>query len=161
MERRASSEPLRLAGTGSVRSALRWLNPLPRLVHLLSSIRLAMVLILAIAGVVLVGTVVDQVPQPMRGNPTAYAAWVESERAKYGSWTDLLHRLDLFNVFQSTLFRGLIGLLAVSILVCTLRRWRSVWNLTFHTRVRVTEAFLTHTKFHEQFEATASPEATA
>lgn len=137
------------------------LNPISPLVRLLSSIRLAMALILGIAAVVLVGTVVDQVPTVMRANEAAYARWIEAERGKYGSWTDLFQRLDLFNVFHSTLFRGLIALLAVSILVCTMRRWRSVWTLTFHTRVRMTETFLTHARFHETMDASMPMEEAA
>jgi len=132
---------------------LQTINPFTRLVRLLSSIRLAMALILGIALVVLVGTVVDQVPTVMRADPAAYARWLELERGKYGSWTELLQRLDLFNVFHSTLFRGLIALLAVSIMVCTMRRWRSVWALTFHTRIRMTETFLRHARFHDAMDA--------
>ncbi len=163
MERRAPATGGSKAASGATLLAgktvnpitiLKAINPLSRLVRLLSSIRLAMALILGIALVVLVGTVVDQVPPVMRAEPAAYARWLDVERGKYGSWTDVFQRLDLFNVFHSTLFRGLIGLLAVSILVCTLRRWRSVWTLTFHTRVRMTESFLAHARFHERLEAT-------
>jgi cytochrome c biogenesis protein len=160
MDPRASSGTLRAWNLGGTRSLVRRLNPFTRLVRLLSSIRLAMALILGIALVVLVGTVVDQVPVVMRADPAAYTRWLDVERGKYGSWMGLLQRLDLFNVFHSTVFRGLIALLAVSIVVCTMRRWRSVWVLTFHTRVRMTETFLTHAKFHETMDV-AMPAAQA
>ncbi len=152
-QKAASEATFRAGIAANPLAILRAINPFTRLVRLLSSIRLAMALILGIALVVLVGTVVDQVPPVMRAEPTAYARWLDVERGKYGSWTDLLQRLDLFNVFHSALFRGLIGLLAVSILVCTMRRWRSVWTLTFHTRVRMTETFLSHAKFHDTMDA--------
>jgi len=153
MDPQASSGALRGMNPGGTRSVARRLNPLPRIVRLLSSVRLAMALILAIALVVLVGTVVDQVPTVMRADPTAYARWLDVERTKYGSWMSLLQRLDLFNVFHSMLFRGLVAVLAVSIIVCTMRRWNAIWAQTFHTRVRMTESFLTHARFHDQMDA--------
>jgi cytochrome c biogenesis protein len=128
--------------------------------RVLSSVRLAMLLILAIALVVLTGTIVDQAPPGVISDPAAYARWLDTARGKYGVWTDLFEKLQLFNVFHSLLFRALMSLLAASILVCTMRRWRGVWTTVFHTRVRMTRSFLLQARSHSQMDAAmTAPEA--
>ncbi|MEP7214626.1 MAG: cytochrome c biogenesis protein ResB, partial [Anaerolineaceae bacterium] len=67
----------------------------------------------------------------------------------------------LFNIFRSVFFRSLLALLSVSIIVCTARRWRGIWNATFHTRVRMNEGFLVRAKFHAQWSQTAAVSDTA
>jgi len=135
--------------------------PLAWFVRLLSSIRLAMALICVIALVVLAGTIIDQAPAAVVADHAAYGRWLEDARGKYGSWTDLLDRFQLFNLYRSFLFRSLLGLLAVSIVVCTARRWRPTWNTTFHTRVRMNESFLLHTRFHARWQQPAPVVETA
>ena len=111
-----------------------------------------MVLILVVAAIVLIGTILDQAPPPVVADEAAYARWLAAARGKYGGWTNLLDQLDLFNVFHSLLFRALMSLLAVSIVVCTARRWKAIWATTFHTRVRVNESFLLHARFHSRMD---------
>jgi len=112
-----------------------------------------MALILVIAAVVLVGTIIDQAPQAVIADSAAYTRWLDGARANYGGWTDLLDQLQLFNVFHSLLFRALMSLLAVSIVVCTTKRWNGIWTITFHTRTRVNEGFLRRARFHSEFDA--------
>lgn len=127
---------------------------------LLSSVRFAMVLILAIAALVLAGTIVDQVPASALGKPDVYQQWLEQAQGRYGSWTPLLERLGLFDVFRSLIFRALVGTLAVSIVVCTARRWRPTWNTTFHARTRMSREYLLRMRFHSRWEAHSTlPEA--
>jgi cytochrome c biogenesis protein len=126
----------------------------------LASMRLALFLIVALAIVVFAGTLIDQAPLPVVSDPVAYARWLDDADGKYGQWTGALDRLQLFNIFHSTYFRGLLGLLAVNILVCTMSRWRGIWNTVFHTRARTTESFLAHAHYSARMQ-TALPAAEA
>jgi cytochrome c biogenesis protein len=121
----------------------------------------ASVLILVLALVVLTGTIIDQAPASVLADHAAYDRWLVTARGKYGSWTDLLDQLQLFGVFHSLLFRGLLALLALSIVVCTMSRWRSVWTTAFHTRTRVNESFLLHARFHARLDVAAEAEESA
>lgn len=121
--------------------------------HFLASMKLAMVLIFSIAAFTLAGTLIDQAPASVLGDHLAYQQWLNRAAARYGGWTDVMDRLQLFNVFHSVVFRTLLGLLTVSIVVCTMSRWRAIWNTTFHTRVRMTEAFFSHARYNAQFVA--------
>lgn len=128
--------------------------------RLFSSMHLALVLILVIAGVVLVGTLVDQAPPPVIADRVAYEQWLERARTKYGGWTGTFDRLQLFNVFHALYFRALLALLSINIIVCSINRWHGVWTTVFHTRVRMTPAFFRHARFGAQLAvATPAPRA--
>ena len=116
-----------------------------------------MVLILVLAVTVLTGTLIDQAPPTVIADSEAYERWLTNAVGTYGGATSLLDRFQLFNVFHSMFFRGLMTLLAASILVCTTKRWRPVWNTVFHTRSRMSESFLSHARFNAHIEATMPP----
>jgi len=99
-----------------------------------------MVLILVIALTVLTGTLIDQAPPTVIANPEAYQRWLDNAQGTYGGATGVLDRFQLFNVFHSMFFRGLMTLLAASIVVCTTKRFRPIWNTVFHTRSRMSES---------------------
>ena len=124
--------------------------------HALASLRLALALIVTLAALVLAGTLLDQAPPSVVSDPAAYEQWLGESGAKYGPWTGTFDRLELFNVFHSFYFRAILTLLSTSIIVCTMSRWRGIWNTVFHTRVRATEAFLTHARYNARIE-TAMP----
>ena len=99
--------------------------------RLLTSVRFAMALVLVLAAVVLVGTVISQAPPSVVADQPAYGRWLERARGRYGGWTDLLDRLQLFYVFHSVMFRALLGVLVASIVACTQGRWHGIWNTVF------------------------------
>jgi len=116
-------------------------------------VRVALLLILLLAALVLVGTLLDQVPPPIASDAAAYERWLGLARGKYGVWTGTFDRLQFFQIFHALYFRALLALLAVNIVVCTVNRWRGIWLTVFHTRVRASEAFLVHARHHARFEA--------
>jgi cytochrome c biogenesis protein len=118
---------------------------------------MALILILLIAAVVFVGTVLDQAPPSVAADPQAYQEWLNRAGTKYGGWTVVFDRLGLFDVFHSLFFRGLIVLLAVSIVVCTVSRWRGIWNTVFHTRVRMDEPFFESARHSARFASGLGP----
>ncbi len=131
-----------------------------RLWHMFTSMKLALLVILSLALFTLEGTLIDQVPPGIQADRFAYDQWLIRAHDRYGGWTDVMDRLQLFNVFHSLIFRALIGLLVVNIVICTTNRWRSIWNTAFHTRVRMTEGFFGHSRYNVSFE-TAMPASEA
>jgi cytochrome c biogenesis protein len=87
-----------------------------------SSVKLALILILAIAAGAFAGALLVQAPPPALESSERFDLWLDQIRSKYGIWTNVFARLQLFNVFTSTWFRLLIVLLAANILVCTTSR---------------------------------------
>ena len=60
-----------------------WLtNPTGQLWHTLTSVRLALILILLIALATLAGTLLDQVPASVASDPTAYDRWLDGVRGR-------------------------------------------------------------------------------
>jgi len=125
------------------------------------SIRLALFLILALAALILIGTLVEQVPASVRADPGAYQQWIEQVRGKYGIWTDAFERLQFYHIFSALYFRGIIALLAVNIVVCTMNRWRAIWITVFRSRVRMTESFFDHARFNTTLDSPLGMEETA
>jgi len=107
-------------------------DPLRFAWDLLTNVKFALFLVglACIAG--LVGVVVPQTPGPMRGNPAARAAWLESQRAGFGVFTRPLDRLELFDVFHSWWFNGLWATVIVAVTVCTVSRFRPTWRSVQH-----------------------------
>ncbi len=91
---------------------------------LLTNVKFALFLV-GLAGIGgLIGTIVPQLPSPMRGNAAAQAAWFEIQRDTFGAATGPMRSLGLFEVFYSTWFNGLWAVIIVAVTVCTVSRLR-------------------------------------
>lgn len=113
-----------------------------RVWRFLSSVRLALVLILILANLTLIGTLLIQVPPDTAADPSAYSWWLENVvRPKLGAWTTPLDFLGLFDVFHSFWFLGTGALLVTNIIVCTLNRWKQIRSAVFPERVRFGDQF--------------------
>ncbi|MGI9861886.1 cytochrome c biogenesis protein ResB [Moorella naiadis] len=91
----------------------------------LVSMRLALFLLLFIAGVAVVGTLIPQ------GNPPAFYQYA------YGSWrAGIIRFFQLNSVFRSGVFLVPTFLLTISLLACVADRWRPAWRQvsTYHYR---------------------------
>ncbi len=98
-----------------------------RVWNFFSSLKLALVLMLVMVGLSLIGTFLVQVPVEYTQNLAQYNYWLENTaRPATGGWYPILHLLGLFNVFHSVWFLGVGALLIVSIIICTLNRWKQV-----------------------------------
>src|SRR3990170_7681640 len=107
----------------------------------LTSVRLALILILLVTGAVLAGTLLEQAPASVLGDAEAYDRWLDQVRGKYGAVTPVLDALQLLNVYRSFWFRLLVGLLTVNIVVCSLNRWKGIQTGVFGSRVRMAPTF--------------------
>lgn len=115
-------------------------DPFDRLWRLLSSVRFAMLLIALAAGGVLVGTVIMQAPAEVAAQPETFAGWLARPRGKYGEpWATIFAVLDLYRVFSSLWFRGVVALLALSVVVCTVNRLPRILAGTQRPMVNVPE----------------------
>ncbi len=109
--------------------------------RLLASAQLAVALtgFLALAGFVAV--VIPQVPVPMRGNSFAVDAWLQTQKAHFGPFTEAMQRLGLFTVVDTWWFLAGLGLLAVSVCVYTADRFLSIWGNVTKPREVVPDSF--------------------
>jgi cytochrome c biogenesis protein len=137
---------------GGVDSALEWLW------HVLTSMKLALVLLLVFAALSLVGTLVIQAPAGVMDNPQARTEWLASIRPRFGGWTDLMERLQVFAIFGSIWVRAIGALLLASVVACTVHRIPGTWRTTRKPRVNLGPAFFEHAPQHEAMTFQRPPE---
>ncbi len=124
-------------------------SALDRLWHFLTSMKLALVLMLVFAALTLVGTLVIQAPAGISDDPQAKAGWLAEIRPRFGGWTDLMDRLQVFEIFTSVWVRVIGALLAASLIACTVHRIPGTWRTTRKPHVDVGPAFFEHAPQHE------------
>jgi cytochrome c biogenesis protein len=128
--------------------------------HFLTSMRVAMVLMLAIAALGIVGSLLIQAPPGVLNDASAKADWLASVRPKYGGWTNILDTFQLFQVFNSLLFRVLIAALTISLVACSIHRIPGMVRTTTKPRVDVGPAFFEHAPQHEAIVVRHTPAET-
>jgi cytochrome c biogenesis protein len=138
---------------GNVDSALE------RLWHFLTSMKFALLLILAFAGLTLIGTLVIQMPAGVADDPQARADWIASVRPRYGGWTGPLDTLGFFNMFSSFWVKLTGALLAASTIACTVQRIPGTWRTMRNPTVNVGPAFFEHAPQHEAMTFHKAPAA--
>lgn len=109
--------------------------------RLLTSVRFAVFYIATLAAFALLGVLIPQVPEAMRGNNAAIAVWVDSERGTFGPFTDSMQRLGLFEVFHAKWFLVALGFLVVNVTTCTFNRWSPTFRNVFHPPTTVPDSF--------------------
>ncbi len=103
-----------------------------------TSVRFALALIAFLAFSSFIGIVIAQLPNEMRGNAAAEAAWYQLQQQHYGSFlADLMNRLQLFDVFRSMWFVLGLAALVASVCVCTANRLPPIWRNVFQPQTRV------------------------
>jgi cytochrome c biogenesis protein len=132
---------------------------LDRLWHLLTSMRVALVLILALAGLAITGTLLVQAPPGVLADPAARADWLNQVRPKYGGWTGVFDTLGLFAVFESLWFRLIAAGLTVSVIACSIRRIPGMWKMAMNPHVGVGAAFFEHAPQREAVVVRGTPDA--
>jgi cytochrome c biogenesis protein len=156
--RRRGSGNRRPAGKPGLTLTLSPSDVLDRLFRFFISMRLGLVLLLVLAVLTLIGTMLMQVPAGVKSDPQAYAAWLDSARAKYGGWTDVIDKLGFFAVFSSYWFKGTMVLLCTSILACSVHRAPRLWQKAVHPRMIMTDAFFEQAPLGATFASSRAPE---
>ena len=116
-------------------------DPFLLLWRLLTSIRFALALIAFLVIASLLGVLIPQVPMQMRNEPSAVSAWLAFQEGRYGSLTGPMARLGLFDVFRSLWFISGLGLLVLSVSVCTVNRFAPIWRNVTRPHERVPDAY--------------------
>ncbi len=126
------------AAARSRRHSLDLFQPIWRV---LTSVRFAVFFIATLALFGLMGVIIPQVPEAMRGNAVATQQWLDAERATFGPFTTPMHRLGLFEVFHARWFVFALGFLVVNVTTCTFNRWSPTFRNVFHPPRRVPDTF--------------------
>jgi cytochrome c biogenesis protein len=134
---------------------------LERLWRIFTSMRTALLLILALAALALVGAILVQAPAGFSADPQGYAAWLEGLRPKYGGWVPILDTLGLFSVFQSIWFKAILVGLTTSILACSVNRFRGLWKTAVRPRTRMAGTFFDRAPQQASLDAPTGLDATA
>ncbi|MCE1177843.1 MAG: cytochrome c biogenesis protein ResB [Micrococcales bacterium] len=101
-------------------------------------------LILAMAVLTLLGTLLQQAPDEVRADATAYQSWLDDVRPRYRGWTTPLSAIGAFHVFSSVWFKAVCVLLALSIVACTTHRLPQLWARAQHPHTHVSDRFFDH-----------------
>ncbi|MGQ9625362.1 MAG: cytochrome c biogenesis protein ResB [Anaerolineae bacterium] len=96
-----------------------------------SSVRVAVVLLMAAIGFLALGTFFPQMPSGLSAGSPAHEAWHAAVKEKFGLLAGFYRSLGLFEVYRSPLFFVLLALLSVNLTVCTLNRLRAIWRTAF------------------------------
>ena len=145
------SAPAAPGAMDRVDAALEWLW------HFLTSMRLALVLILLIAVLGVVGSLVIQAPTGILSDPAAKADWINGIRPRFGGLTGFMDQLQLFQIFNSILFRVLVAALTISLIACSVHRIPGIVRTATKARVDVGPAFFEHAPEHEAIVVSQSP----
>jgi len=95
----------------------------------LGSIRVAVILLIAVTLAALIGTLFPQLPPEVAADPVAHADWMTLVRDRYGGLTRFYQALGLFDVYHSAWFLLLLALLSLNTAVCTWNRTQSIWRV--------------------------------
>jgi cytochrome c biogenesis protein len=101
---------------------------LRRLWRFLGSLKLAVILLIAVTVISLLGTLFPQLAPEVARDPQASARWLAMAREKYGARAGLYETLGLFDVYHSPWFILLITALILNTLVCTINRLKATWR---------------------------------
>ena len=127
------------------------LDPLRTIWNLLTNVKFALTLVGISLGAGMLGTILPQVPGPMRNNATARSAWLELRREDYGAYTDTMNALGLFDVFRSPWFNGLWAVIIVAVTVCTVSRFRPTWRSVQRPQISVADGYFERARHRASF----------
>jgi cytochrome c biogenesis protein len=117
-----------------------------RLWRLFTSVNFAVVQIVAVALLAVIGMTVRQLPGFAFRSAADYATEMNKLRSIYEpvlgvGGVDLIERLQLFHVFNSTPFSVALLVLVISIVICTLDRTPRLWQQSAFIRVVQPDAY--------------------
>lgn len=116
------------ASAAAIPTPLRALTPLVRFWRLFCSVRFAIGQILVLVLLTFLGTAISQVPPPMRADPLLVERWLGAMERTYGAATPLLRASGAFDMYNALPYRLLLGLITISVCVCTLNRFPAIWR---------------------------------
>jgi len=107
---------------------LRWLSAAWQQ---LCSLKLAVILLIAVAAATALGSLFPQMPAGIPADPTAQANWLAIVGERYGAAAGFLQALGLFNLYHAPWFIVLLAALLLNTAACTLERFARIWRTAF------------------------------
>jgi cytochrome c biogenesis protein len=100
-------------------------RPLDALWDLFASVKLTVLVLLLLATTSIIGTLI-----PQNADPASYMQ-------AFGEFAyRLMDVFDIYNMYYSWWFQTLIGVLAINITVCTIKRWPAIWKIVSSTQLK-------------------------
>ena len=140
------AEQSALRSAGWLRT-VRALDPFRATWRLFTNVRWAIGIISFMVLASLMGVLLPQVPSNVRGDGAAEAQWLASQGERFGFATDVMDRVGLFDIFHAVWFVYALGLLVVSITVCTASRLPPIWRAVSRPRKRVNDAYFASARY--------------
>lgn len=134
-------------------------DPFRTVYRLLTSVRVALILLATVIVGALLGVVFPQAPDEVRIAPIAYDQYVEFQRGRYGVFVEPMRRLGLFEVFHSFWFNGVILVLLLAVAVCTANRIPPIVRNVRRPVRRVNDRFFERAHHRAEFTTPAEPAA--
>ena len=106
------------------------------------SVRFAVVLNVALALAILIGTLLPQMPPGIQKFEDELGRFLAGAQTRYGDVSGLLHWAGFYDLYNSLWFRMLVVTVVFSIVVCTLNRWQPTMRLIRNPIVRASDGFL-------------------
>ncbi|MHB9034013.1 MAG: cytochrome c biogenesis protein ResB [Anaerolineae bacterium] len=103
----------------------------------IAAIVLAAVLVLTIAG-----SFFPQEPEALATDPSVRQLWTNALESRYGASLDFLTALGVFHFARSPIFLVMVGILFVLTLLCSVKRWRSIWRKAWVKSVNTDRAII-------------------
>ncbi len=131
----------------------------------LTSVRVAIILILITVGFSLTAVVIPQVPPQLTDNADAVRQFIDDQRPTWGPLTDVLAEFPwlynanggIFNLFNQPYWWALIAVLALSITTCTISRFPPIWRTVRRPQRRVGDAYFERARHRFDFTTPADP----
>ena len=142
-----------------------WPDPIYWVWRKLTSVRLAILLILVVAAFAAAGVIIPQVPPQLIDQPGGVAQHVAAQRGTWGPVTDVLAEFPwvydtnggVFNLFNQPYWFLVIGILALSITTCTTSRFPPIWRSVRRPPKRVNDAYFERARHRLAFATPGDP----
>lgn len=120
---------------------------------LFCSVKFAVALNVALAFMVMLGTIIPQVQPGIQTSAEALGDFLTGATSRYGDLTGIMHWSGLFDIYNSLPFHMLAVIVIFSIIICTLNRWQPTMRLISNPMVKASDSFLGGLTERAQFRA--------
>ncbi|MCL1897249.1 MAG: cytochrome c biogenesis protein ResB [Micrococcales bacterium] len=100
---------------------------------------LGLVLMLALAAFILIGTLIEQAPPGVLDDSQAKTEFLDQMSNRYGAFAGLFGGVGFFHIYSSVGFLILVGLLGASLLACSVHRAPVFWRQVRHPLTHATD----------------------
>jgi cytochrome c biogenesis protein ResB len=144
-------EPARRSGSWS--RTLSLINPLRAVWWLVTNVRFAIILLVLLTLVSLLGVVVPQIPDNVRGDAALESQWLDSQDGRFGFMVSPMHDVGVFDIFHQRWFGLMLAVTVVSTGAYIVSRFPGIWTSIRRPRKRVPDRYLEMAPNRFQFDS--------